>query len=76
MLNTKKATFKSSTDYLTQTRNELIISRDEINQEIKDLAFKSEVLNKDGNRLRVNEDKINSQIGNSDLKLKSHKEQD
>lgn len=34
LLNTKKTTFKSSADYLSQTRNELVAMRDEINKEI------------------------------------------
>jgi len=34
LLNTKKTTFKSSADYLSQTRNELLIFREEINKEI------------------------------------------
>ena len=34
LLNTKKTTFKSSADYLSQTRNELLAFREEINKEI------------------------------------------
>lgn len=59
MLNTKKTTFKSSTDYLSQTRNELIAFRDEINKEIKELTEKSGALNELGKKLRDKEDKIN-----------------
>jgi chromosome segregation ATPase len=76
MLNNKKTTFKSSADYLTQTRNELIAFRDEINKEIKDLTLTSKTLNDLGCRLRNGEESINRQISNSDLKLKSHQEQD
>lgn len=72
MLNTKKTNFKSSTDYLKQTRDELIAFREEVNKEIKDITEKSLALNKLGNTLREEENKINSEIDNSELKLKFH----
>jgi chromosome segregation ATPase len=76
LLNTKKTTFKSSADYLSQTRNELLGYREEINKEIATITQKSTDLNTLSQKLKEEEKKINSQIEGSNLKLNFHKDQD
>ena len=53
MLNNKKTTFKSSADYLNQTRDELIKSKDEINAEIKKIQDEAIEVNKVGQNLKA-----------------------
>ena len=60
MLNSKKTTFKSSADYLSQTRDELLGFREEINKEIKTITEKSTALNTLSQKLKEEEKKINS----------------
>lgn len=60
LLNTKKTTFKSSADYLSQTRNELLVFREEINKEIASITEKANEISVQGQKLKDEEAKINS----------------